>query len=176
MLTTARKTLLDCLDYWAFVNTAHQWFAAVELHPTSAAEFAFDEFEDEMEIWDALKSEIASHYSLADLSLHNFLQELDLRTKEKPPPKGAVRCLTIAASKGMEFRHVILIGLVEDELPGYHSRKKGDDSDDIREERRNCFVAITRAEETLTLTYASKYFGWAKEPSRFLKEMGLHLE
>ena len=133
----------------------------------------FDEFEDEREIWDALKSEIANHYSLSELSLHNFLQELDLRSKEKPAPKGAVRCLTIAASKGMEFKHVFLIGLVEDELPGYYAKKKGDHSDDMREERRNCFVAITRAEETLTLTYAERYYGYQKQPSRFLKEMGL---
>ena len=173
MLTTARKTLLDRLDYWTFVNTAHDWFAAVESQPASAAEFAFDEFEDEREIWDALKSEIANHYSLSELSLHNFLQELDLRSKEKPAPKGAVRCLTIAASKGMEFKHVFLIGLVEDELPGYYAKKKGDHSDDMREERRNCFVAITRAEETLTLTYAERYYGYQKQPSRFLKEMGL---
>jgi len=101
------------------------------------------------------------------------LQELDLRAKEKPPPKGAVRCLTIAASKGMEFRHVFLIGLVEDELPGYYARKKGDATDDMREERRNCFVAITRAEESLTLTYADRYFGYEKAPSRFLSEMGV---
>ncbi len=91
-------------------------------------------------------------------------------------PKGAVRCLTIAASKGMEFRHVFLIGVVEDELPGYYARKKGDASDDMREERRNCFVAITRAEETLTLTYANEYFGRDKQPSRFLEEMGISLE
>jgi DNA helicase-2/ATP-dependent DNA helicase PcrA len=76
----------------------------------------------------------------------------------------------------MEFQHVLLIGLVEDELPSYHARKKGDVSDEMREERRNCFVAITRAEETLTLTYAGKYFGWPKEPSRFLREMGVPLE
>ena len=81
--------------------------------------------------------------------------------------------MTIAASKGMEFKHVFLIGLVEDELPGYYAKKKGDHSDDMREERRNCFVAITRAEETLTLTYAERYYGYQKQPSRFLKEMGL---
>lgn len=175
MLATARKTLLDRLDYWAFVNAAHGWFAAVESQPASAAEFAFDEFKDEREIWDALKSEIGNHYSLSELSLHNFLQELDLRTKERPAPKGAVRCLTIAASKGMEFKHVYLIGLVEDELPSYFAKKKGDHSEDMREERRNCFVAITRAEDTLTLTYADRYYGYPKEPSRFLNEMGLDL-
>lgn len=176
MLDTARRSLLDRLDYWTFVTSAHDWFTAIRSRPLNTIESSFVEYDDEREIWEALKSEIAGHYTLADLSLHNFLQELDLRAKEKPAPKDAVRCLTIAASKGMEFRHVFLIGLVEDELPSYHARKKGDGSDEIREERRNCFVAITRAEETLTLTYAGKYFGWGKEPSRFLKEMGVPLE
>jgi DNA helicase-2/ATP-dependent DNA helicase PcrA len=173
MLAAAIASLLDRLDYWAFVKVAHEWLAGVRSRPVDATESAFDEFDDEKEIWEALKSEIAGHYALADLSLHNFLQELDLRAKEKPPPKEAVRCLTIAASKGMEFRHVFLIGMVEDELPGYYARKKGDTSDDMREERRNCFVAITRAEETLTLTYAERYSGYQKQPSRFLAEMGL---
>lgn len=173
VLAAARGALLDRLDYWAFVKVAHEWFVAIQSNSSSTSESAFDEFDDEKEIWEALKSEIAGHYTLSDLSLHNFLQELDLRAKEKPTPKGAVRCLTIAASKGMEFRHVFLIGLVEDELPSYHARKKGDTSDAMREERRNCFVAITRAEETLTLTFADRYFGRQKEPSRFLAEMGL---
>lgn len=173
MLADATASLLDRLDYWAFVKVAHQWFAEVRSRPANPTNSASDEFDDEKEIWEALKSEIAGHYTLADLSLHNFLQELDLRAKVKPPPKDAVRCLTIAASKGMEFRHVFLIGLVEDELPGYYARKKGDTSDDMREERRNCFVAITRAEETLTLTYAESYSGYQKQPSRFLAEMGL---
>ena len=173
MLTDATASLLDRLDYWVFVKVTHEWLAGVRSRPAIATESVFDEYDDEKEIWDALKSEIAGHYTLADLSLHNFLQELDLRSKEKPPSKDAVRCLTIAASKGAEFPHVFLIGMVEDELPGYYAKKKGDASDDMREERRNCFVAITRAEETLTLTYAEKYSGYRKQPSRFLAEMGL---
>lgn len=173
MLADATASLLDRLDYWAFVKVAHEWLAGVRSRPAHATNSAFEEFDDEKEIWEALKSEIAGHYTLTDLSLHNFLQELDLRSKEKPPPKDAVRCLTIAASKGTEFRHVFLIGMVEDELPGYYAKKKGDASDDMREERRNCFVAITRAEETLTLTYAERYSGYRKQPSRFLAEMGL---
>jgi DNA helicase-2/ATP-dependent DNA helicase PcrA len=173
MLTSTTVTLLDRLNYWAFVEIGHKWFEEIRVRPGVDLDASFDEFDDEKEIWDALKAEISTHYSLTDLSLHNFLQELDLRSKEKRAPKGAIRCLTIAASKGMEFRHVFLIGLVEDELPGYYARKKGDFSEDMREERRNCFVAITRAEETLTITYAGQYFGYPKVRSRFLSEMGL---
>ena len=43
----------------------------------------------------------------------------------------------------------------------------------MEEERRSCFVAITRAIKSLTLSYSAKYRGWSKKPSRFLYEMGL---
>ena len=177
LLAKATKSLLDRLAYWEFIDSCHQWFEDTRKNPTgSQSEKAFEEFDDEKEIWLALKTDIAEHYSLAEMSLHMFLQELDLRAKEKPAPPDAVRCLTIASSKGMEFKHVYLIGLVEDELPGYYARKKGDQSDEMREERRNCFVAITRAEESLTLTFSGRYFGYAKQPSRFLNEMGFTLK
>lgn len=81
--------------------------------------------------------------------------------------------MTIHGAKGMEFKRVFLIGLAEEILPSFQSIKKGDDSREIQEERRNCFVAITRAEEALTLSYSESYFGWKKGPSRFLMEMGV---
>jgi DNA helicase-2/ATP-dependent DNA helicase PcrA len=171
-LATVSATLLNRMDYWSATRASHEWFTRVQTNPGATADSAFDEFDDETVIWNALVDDIATHYSLADLTLHNFLQEMDLRAKEKPAPPEAVRCLTIHASKGMEFRHVFLIGVVEDELPSWAALKKGSDSSEMREERRNCFVAITRAEETLTLTYADRYFGYSKSPSRFIKEMG----
>ena len=51
--------------------------------------------------------------------------------------------------------------------------RKGDKSPEMEEERRNCFVAITRTVETLTLNCAEEYRGWPKKPSRFLFEMAL---
>jgi DNA helicase-2/ATP-dependent DNA helicase PcrA len=81
--------------------------------------------------------------------------------------------MTIHGAKGKEFDHVYLIGMVEDELPSFQSRKRGANSPEMEEERRNCFVAITRAIQTLTLSYAEKYRGWPKKPSRFLFEMQL---
>jgi DNA helicase-2/ATP-dependent DNA helicase PcrA len=107
------------------------------------------------------------------MTLEAFLQEMDLAPKVPPAPPNATRCLTIHSSKGMEFEHVYLVGLVEDQLPSFQAVKKGAESRELQEERRNCFVAITRAQESLTLTYAGKYWGWPKAPSRFLSEMGL---
>ncbi len=102
-----------------------------------------------------------------------LVQELEMHSKELPPKPDTVIIMTIHGAKGKEFEHVYLIGLVEDELPSFQSKKRGDDSLEMEEERRNCFVAITRTIETLTLSYAEKYRGWLKKPSRFLFEMGL---
>ena len=81
--------------------------------------------------------------------------------------------MTIHKAKGKEFDHVYLVGLVDDELPSFQSKRRGDNSPEMEEERRNCFVAITRTIKTLTLSYAEEYRGWPKTPSRFLFEMGL---
>ena len=81
--------------------------------------------------------------------------------------------LTIHGSKGKEFDHVYLAGLAEDVLPSFQSKRQGDQSPQMEEERRNCFVAITRCKDTLTLSRAASYGGWSKAPSRFLREMDI---
>ncbi len=108
----------------------------------------------------------------AEITLEAFLQELQMHSKEPPPRPNTVVLMTIHGAKGKEFSHVYLVGLVDDELPSFQSKQKGDNSPEMEEERRNCFVAITRTINTLTLSYAEKYRGWTKEPSRFLFEMG----
>ena len=101
------------------------------------------------------------------------MEELALANKTPEAPSNSVRCLTVHSSKGLEFQHVYLVGMSEDQLPSFQSKKSGDDSREMQEERRNCFVAITRTLETLTMSYGEKYNGWRKAPSRFLFEMGL---
>lgn len=108
-----------------------------------------------------------------DAGLDHFLQQLDLRSKEPAPPPATVRLMTIHAAKGTEADHVYVIGMAEDSIPSYQSIKKGDNCPEMEEERRNCFVAITRAKEQLTLSTARVYQGYGKRPSRFLIELGL---
>jgi DNA helicase-2/ATP-dependent DNA helicase PcrA len=98
---------------------------------------------------------------------------MDLMPKQAPAPANAVRCYTIHTAKGMEFDNVYVLGMAEDILPSYQSLKKGAQSEELQEERRNCFVAITRTRRCLTLTRSQSYFGYPKQPSRFLSEMGL---
>ncbi|MFC7688681.1 3'-5' exonuclease [Paeniroseomonas aquatica] len=110
-----------------------------------------------------------------DAPLEQFLQELSIRSKEPPPVKSMVALMTIHAAKGKEFDHVFLAGMAESILPSFHSVKLGENSPEMEEERRNCFVAITRAKEWLCLSYADTYGNWGKMPSRFLTEMGFEL-
>ena len=133
----------------------------------------FAEYSDEKSTWSELVAEIEGQFGPEKVTLNVLLQELDMRSKAPSPAKGAVPCFTIHASKGMEFGHVYLIAMVEDQLPSWAAVKKGPDSREMQEERRNCFVAITRTEDSLTLTYSQRVFGWNKAPSRFLREMGL---
>ncbi|MEA3031421.1 MAG: ATP-dependent helicase UvrD/PcrA [Sphingomonadales bacterium] len=171
-INTAVSALAEKLDFSGFAEAAFSW---IESLPSIAIDIKgiFDDYPQEKETWRSLQAEIATQYSKDDLTLNVLLQELDLRSKAPPPPRGAVPCFTVHAAKGLEFSHVFLAGMVEDQLPSWAALKKGDESREMQEERRNCFVAITRAQETLTLTYSSRLWGWGKQPSRFLREMGL---
>ena len=129
-----------------------------------------DDLKDDLSAWRRIEREIRDAQGLA--SLDRFLQELQLRSKEPVPTPGAVSLATIHGAKGREFDTVFLIGLAEEVLPSWHSIKKGDGSAALEEERRGCFVAITRTKRRLILSRARQYRGWMKPPSRFLEEMG----
>lgn len=126
---------------------------------------------EDLAAWREISRDIARHLGRT-VPLDQFLQELQLRSKEPSPKPGTVALMTIHGAKGREFDVVYVIGLAEDVMPSYQSRQKGDTSSEMEEERRNCFVAITRAKEGLILSHAETYRGWRKQPSRFLVEMG----
>lgn len=127
---------------------------------------------EDLAAWREIASDIRRHFGTS-ISLDEFLQQLQLRSKAPSPQAHTVTLMTVHGAKGREFDNVYLIGLAEDMLPSFQSRQKGDNSPEMEEERRNCFVAITRAKECLILSRANSYRGWSKQPSRFLVEMGL---
>ena len=129
-----------------------------------------DDLKDDLNAWRRIQHEIRDAQGGA--SLDRFLQELQLRSKEPVPALGTVSLATIHGAKGREFDTVYLIGLAEEVLPSWHSLKKGNGSAALEEERRGCFVAVTRTKRRLILSRARCYRGWSKAPSRFLVEMG----
>ena len=174
LLESGIMSLLNSLNYRDFADKLLKWAETCQ-GTSQPDENAFNEFEEERKVWKLLLVEITRKFEGEEVSLHQFLHELDLTSKTPPKPPEAIPCFTIHASKGMEFGHVYLMGLVEDQLPSWAAVKKGDNSLEMQEERRNCFVAITRAQESLTLTFSTHVFGWTKQPSRFLHEMGIEL-
>ena len=115
----------------------------------------------------------------ASPSLLGFLEEStlagqeDFRDTERAEKQRAVTLMTLHSAKGLEFPHVYLVGVEEGILP--HHRSLSDGNDQVAEERRLCYVGVTRAQDTLTLTSAKSRMKWGKSvpsiPSRFLAEM-----
>ena len=115
----------------------------------------------------------------ADASLESFLDGVALVSDvdEIPDEARGVTMMTLHSAKGLEFPRVFLTGLEEGVFP--HMRSL-DDPSQIEEERRLCYVGITRAKERLSISWAlhRRLHGYGVgEPSRFLKEMPeQHLE
>jgi DNA helicase-2/ATP-dependent DNA helicase PcrA len=95
------------------------------------------------------------------------------RDKESKLDRDAVALLTLHSAKGLEFSEVYIAGLEEGLLP--HKRSIEADGTAIDEERRLCYVGVTRAQERLTLTVPLNRRRWGKlrptVPSRFLYEI-----
>jgi DNA helicase-2/ATP-dependent DNA helicase PcrA len=106
-------------------------------------------------------------------SLSHFLQEISLYSDQDAirGEESLVTLMTLHNAKGLEFRAVYLIGMEEGIFP--HARSIEEQG--IEEERRLCYVGMTRAKEQLTLTHASSRSLWGSRgynlPSRFLDEL-----
>ncbi len=105
-----------------------------------------------------------------------FLEEMALMSSSDETADDQVTLMTLHAAKGLEFPVVFLVGMEEGILPHTRVFDSGK-PDDIEEERRLCYVGITRAREELFVTCANSrtQFGQIgyNMPSRFLAEMGL---
>ncbi len=112
-------------------------------------------------------------------SLGGFLDDIALAGKEFGSPKekerqrNAVSLMTYHSAKGLEFPIVYMVGMEEGILP--HRRSLSENYDDVEEERRLCYVGITRAQDELTLSLPLQRKKWGKErptfASRFLYEL-----
>ena len=119
--------------------------------------------------YDDLNPEEALAAFLEKVSLVSDIDELDEKVD-------AVTLITLHQAKGLEFPVVFIVGLEEGILP---HRKSFDDPEEMEEERRLCYVGITRAKERLYLlrSYRRSLFGGstANPPSRFLQDISPHL-
>ena len=108
----------------------------------------------------------------AEPTLAGFLQEQALYSQaDTVTSGGSVTLMTLHNAKGLEYAHVFIVGMEEGTFP--HARSL--DEQNLEEERRLCYVGITRAMESLTLSYAKLRSNWGEReyqmPSRFLSEI-----
>ncbi len=122
-----------------------------------------------------LKSSIQTYVENAEEpTLAGFLEEIALYTDIEQYNAGddAVVMMTMHSAKGLEFPHVFLVGFEDGLFPGM--RAIGDE-EEMEEERRLCYVAITRAKQSLTISHARQRMIYGRTsaalPSRFLREI-----
>ena len=122
-----------------------------------------------------LKSSIMTYMeNTEEPTLAGFLEEISLYTdiEEYSEQDDAVVLMTMHSAKGLEFPHVFITGFEDGLFPGMRSIS---DREEMEEERRLCYVAITRAMETLTITHARQRMLYGKTTaalaSRFLREI-----
>ena len=122
-----------------------------------------------------LKSSIQAYVeSNEDPSLSGFLEEIALYTdlEQYNDSDDALVMMTMHSAKGLEFPHVFLVGFEDGLFPGMPAIG---DRAEMEEERRLCYVAITRAKRTLTITHARQRMLYGRTnaslPSRFLREI-----
>ena len=122
-----------------------------------------------------LKTSILTYQNEAEeASLGGFLEEISLYTDvdKYEPDQDTVMLMTVHSAKGLDFRNVFLVGMEQGVFPGNRSLST---PQDLEEERRLAYVALTRAKEKLTLTTAASrmLFGMTMRnpPSQFLEEI-----
>ncbi|MEN6496167.1 MAG: UvrD-helicase domain-containing protein [Thermoguttaceae bacterium] len=143
----------------------------------------YTEQEEQDARWGAVEEVINALASYCDRSpepsMVGFLHDVALTTpdddreKENMLAKNAIVLMTLHAAKGLEFAEVYMVGMEEGLLP--HRRSVEGDESAIDEERRLCYVGVTRAQKRLTLTMALSRRKWGKPrptiASRFLYEL-----
>jgi DNA helicase-2/ATP-dependent DNA helicase PcrA len=119
--------------------------------------------------------EIRAEEDGSTVYLADFLSEVSLLTDQDQTDEeddNKVTLMTVHASKGLEFKHVFIVGMEEELFPSARSLSS---ERDLEEERRLFYVAITRAKETCHISYAKSRFRNGKNnfcnPSRFIKDI-----
>ncbi len=118
-----------------------------------------------------------NHQDVENATLTIFMQDIALMTDAdkklgKEEDKNVVTLMTIHSAKGLEFPYVYIVGMEENLFPSQMSLSN---RSDLEEERRLFYVALTRAEKRVTLSYSTTRYRWGNliyaEPSRFIDEL-----
>ena len=173
--------LIQSFQILAKSNTAYDTALHIAQHSALLKELYEDKsveglsrYENIQELLNGIK-EFSEREDIEERGLDIFMQDIALLTnddKDKDPNADTVSLMTIHSAKGLEFSQVYVVGLEENLFPSQLSLNS---RTDLEEERRLFYVAITRAEKKLTLSYATSRYRWGSltncEPSRFIEEI-----
>lgn len=167
--TVQRKDAYESAEY-----IAKQSGLLKHLHEDKTPE-GVSRYENIMELLNGIKEFCEDDTSELDKTLPLFLQDVALLTdadKGDEEEDKKIKLMTIHASKGLEFKAVYVVGLEENLFPSHMSLQS---RAELEEERRLFYVACTRAEEKLILTFATSRYKYGSllhcEPSRFITEI-----
>ena len=167
-LANLLDTEITLPEFYDAVLEKTGYAAMLELKPT-------EENKTKLENVKELKSSINAYVQNAEFpTLAGFLEEIALYTdlEQYNEEDDAAVLMTMHSAKGLEFPNVFLVGFEDGLFPGM--RAIGD-RDEMEEERRLCYVAITRAKKSLTITHTKQRMLYGRTnaslPSRFLREI-----
>ena len=174
-LSRAEKTLYE---FGLEVVTRSGILSSYKLNPSPENESALQNIEEllnSMQNFRHQMIEIEEQEEVEEPTLEVWLQNISLLTDMDSKEDGDhnwVTLLTAHSSKGLEFDYVFITGMEENLFPSVISISS---PDQVEEERRLFYVAVTRAKKALTITFAGSRFKWGSmefsRPSRFLKEI-----
>ncbi len=174
-LSRSDKTLYE---FGLEVATRSGIISAYKLNPSPENESALQNVEELLNSMQNFRHEmieVGGEEEITEPTLEVWLHNISLLTdmdEKEVDKRNWVTLLTVHSSKGLEFDHVFITGLEENLFPSVISLAS---PDQIEEERRLFYVAVTRAKKDVTITFATSRFKWGSmefsRPSRFLKEI-----
>ncbi|MDX5319989.1 MAG: UvrD-helicase domain-containing protein, partial [Bacteroidota bacterium] len=173
MIMSFRSMLETHNAYVLAMNVARQSTLLKTLHDDKTVE-GISRYENIVELMNGIKEFTEDDTREEAKTLDVYLQDIALLTDadNEKSDEDVVRLMTIHAAKGLEFPNVFVVGMEENLFP---SQMSIGSRQDLEEERRLFYVAATRAEKKLTLSYAMSRFRFGNltyaEPSRFIQEI-----
>jgi DNA helicase-2/ATP-dependent DNA helicase PcrA len=167
-MAATTRSLVDKIDYWGYLIQENQ-------KNERAARWKYKNISLFLDLFERWENDPDN----SEPSIYNYLNRITLITRDddQEDSDGMVNLMTIHASKGLEFEIVFLAGVEDQIIP--HARSIEEDPDNIEEERRLFYVAITRAKKKLYITSCRRR-RVARElidsaPSPFLEEIPIEL-
>lgn len=169
---SADQTQNSLLDFYQIVLEKTEYVQRLKVEETPEAATRIENLE---ELSNAMSQFMKER---ADSSLQTFLEEMalvsDVDSLDANEQINSVTLMTLHVSKGLEFPFVFIVGMEENLFPSFRA-DEDEGEQNFEEERRLCYVGMTRARQKLHLTHARSRKVWGQEqfnpPSRFLKEI-----